>query len=925
MFFLKSRNERVLKQYGKIVEQVKAKRDSFAKLSDNELLQISNSIKERLSKGERFEKTIPESLGLICVAADRVLGMNPYDVQIIGALALLDHKIAEMRTGEGKTLTAAMAAFARSLEGKGVHVVTVNDYLAKRDSLIMAPMFKLLGQTTGVVYGGMTDDMKLSSYADDITYATNNEIGFDYLRDNMVIDRTEKRQRGLYYAIVDEVDSILIDEARTPLVISGPSGESITVYNTMDEIAKQLVLGTEEENNGDYWKDGKTKQVNLTEDGMEKAEQLLKKYNLINEEDSLYATHNISLVYHLNAALRANSLYHKDVAYLIRDGQAFIVDEFTGRAMPGRRWGEGLHQAIEAKEGLEIHPENQTVASITLQNLFRSYTHLAGMTGTADTEASEFMEIYGLEVIIIPPHKKLAREDNKDMIFLNMKGKLKRVISDLIEIHETGRPILVGTASIEMSETISNLLKEKGIKHEVLNAKHHEKEARIIADAGKLGSITIATNMAGRGTDIMLGGSQEEISELRNKINDNFYSEEEKEEFRKELEAKKKEWQENHDKVVELGGLHIIGTERHESRRIDNQLRGRAGRQGDPGSSQFYICFEDHLMALFASDFAKKTLANMGMSEDDVITLGLVTKQIEKAQKSVETHNFNARKALLDYDDISNEQRKVFYSWREDILSVNELEYYFYEFLEDTLNSNVEGIFIKNGFDGENLWNELNEFLLKISVPYFIIKDLDHEKLTEPDQVVDELMNKLSEWLEKSQQEIGAEWLYQVRGILLTAHDLHWREHLAGLDTLRKGIHLRGFGQKQPKQEYKKDSFEMFKSMLDAARYDATRGILSMTIHMLTRKIEIEQEEVNRRLEEESAMRRSMIMFSNRLSVENLKTENEIIAMENSQWNDEYTKKVIRGNSIGTTSLSYNLNYRLPTIVYSAPLEAIAV
>lgn len=828
----KSRNERMLSGYKKLTNQVKIHRDQFKNLSDTELKHKSHELKSRVQEGKNFKAIVPEGLALACVSAERTLGLDPYDVQIIGALALLDGKIGEMRTGEGKTLTAALAAFVRSLDSKGVHVVTVNDYLARRDSATMSPLFELLGQTVGVVYPGMPEESKLSAYAADITYATNNEIGFDYLRDNMVVERSEQKQRGLHYAIIDEVDSILIDEARTPLIISGPHLEGPDVYQTIDAVAQKLIRSAEEDGEGDYWADEKNKQVLLTENGMERSEVLLKEAGLLEESDSLYATHNIGYIYHLSASLRAHSLYHKDIAYLVRDGEVQIVDEFTGRAMQGRRWGDGLHQAIEVKEGVEVRPEQQTVASVTLQNLFRAYTHLSGMTGTADTEASEFMEIYGLEVVVIPTHRPMVRKDAADMVFLNMNGKMRRVVEDIKEMHATQQPILVGTVSIEMSEQLSKMLHDQGVPHNILNAKQHDKEAKIVAEAGVLGAVTIATNMAGRGTDIVLGGSTDEITQLRAEIK---YATDEtvRGDLQQKMHEMERQWNEHHQKVVALGGLHIIGTERHESRRIDNQLRGRAGRQGDPGSSQFYISFEDTLMKLFATDFAKRALSGLGMKEDDVITMPLISKQIERAQRSVEAHNFNIRKNLLDYDNVANEQRKVFYQWREEILSVSDVKHYAMEVLEDALASTIEGAFAKHGFEGDDLWEEINEGLLKLGLPRRLINQMDKDRLGTPSQTTAFIMDQVEEWLASNHEKLSAYWLMNARAILLTAHDLHWREHLSSLDTLRKGIHLRGFAQKQPKQEYKRESFELFSSMVSAARYDGARGVLNMTERML--------------------------------------------------------------------------------------------
>lgn len=897
-FLFKSRNERMLNGYNKIAEQVETLRDQFNKLSDIELKQKSHELKQEIGGGKSFKSIIPQGLALACTAAFRTLNLIPYNVQIVGALALLDGKIGEMRTGEGKTLTAALAAFVRSLDNKGVHVVTVNDYLARRDSATMAPLFEFLGQSVGVVYPGMPEESKFSAYAADITYATNNEIGFDYLRDNMVVDRSEQNQRGLHYAIVDEVDSILIDEARTPLIISGPHLEGPDVYQKIDAVAKKLVRTDDENGNGDYWADGKNKQVLLTENGMERAEILLKEAQLLDDDDSLYAVHNITYIYHLNAALRAHSLYQKDIEYLVRNGEVEIVDEFTGRAMKGRRWGDGLHQAIEVKEGVEVRPEQQTVASVTLQNLFRSYTHLSGMTGTADTEAGEFMEIYGLEVVVIPTHRPMIRKDAADMVFLSMIGKMRRVVEDIKEIHATHQPILVGTASIEMSERLSEMLTQEGIRHNVLNAKQHEREALIVAEAGVLGAVTIATNMAGRGTDIVLGGSTEQISQLRTTMKAQG-----DEATRLALEQQIKEaeviWNEHHNKVVELGGLHIIGTERHESRRIDNQLRGRSGRQGDPGSSQFYISFEDTLMKLFATDFAKRALAGLGMKDDDVITMPLISKQIERAQRGVEAHNFNIRKSLLDYDNVANEQRKVFYQWREEILSVSNVKVYAMDVLGEAVSEAIRGPFAKHGFEGKELWAEIYQNLENLGVSLHIIESMDREHLSTPSQTINFVLDEVEAWLVTNDAKLSAHWLTNTRAILLTAHDLHWREHLSALDTLRKGIHLRGFAQKQPKQEYKREAFDLFRSMVAAARHDGARGVLNMTEHMLRSDSPLNIQEVD------------PDTFAAPRTMNYVQGTNWLQQTSATSWNKELSKAIANGGIQQILpSLQHNWNWR---------------
>src|SRR5690606_4684300 len=648
--FFGSRNERLLRQLGGIVKKINALEPQMVALSDEELKGKTPEFQKRVADGESLDKLLPEAFAVCREAAKRVLGMRHYDVQLIGGMVLHMGKIAEMRTGEGKTLVATLPTYLNALAGKGVHVVTVNDYLARRDAAWMGKLYNWLGLSVGVVYPGMPHSEKRAAYDADITYATNNEIGFDYLRDNMALSKDDRFQRPLNYAIVDEVDSILIDEARTPLIISGPADESPELYTKVDRIVPQLVRQKEEDGEGDYWVDEKGKQVYLSEAGQEKAEALLHKAGIIEEGDSLYAGHNIHVVHHLNAGLRAHAIYQRDVDYIVRDGEVVIVDEFTGRTLPGRRWSDGLHQAVEAKEGVNVQRENQTLASITFQNLFRMYSKLSGMTGTADTEAYEFQSIYGLEVVVIPTHRPMIRKDHPDAVFLNRAGKYRAVVNEIKEAHAKGQPVLVGTTSIEVSELLSEQLRAAGIHHEVLNAKQHEREAQIVAQAGRPGAVTIATNMAGRGTDIVLGGSLEaELAQLEAETGAPV-----DDATRARLKA---EWQKRHDAVKAAGGLHIVGTERHESRRIDNQLRGRSGRQGDPGSSRFYLSLEDNLMRIFAADWVQKVMARMGLKEDDIIESPLVSKQIANAQRKVESHNFDIRKNLLDFDDVNNDQR----------------------------------------------------------------------------------------------------------------------------------------------------------------------------------------------------------------------------------------------------------------------------
>ncbi|HEX2594921.1 MAG TPA: preprotein translocase subunit SecA, partial [Luteimonas sp.] len=662
-----SRNERLLRQLNGIVKKINALEPQMQALSDDALKAKTPEFQQRIAKGESLDKILPEAFAVCREASQRVLGMRHYDVQLIGGMVLHMGKIAEMRTGEGKTLVATLPVYLNALEGKGVHLITVNDYLARRDAGWMGKLYTWLGLSVGVVYPGMPHSDKHAAYAADITYATNNEIGFDYLRDNMALSKDDRFQRGLNYAIVDEVDSILIDEARTPLIISGPADESPELYIKVNRIVPQLTRQKEEEGEGDYWVDEKAKQVHLSEAGQEHAEALLRGAGIIAAEDSLYASHNIHVVHHLNAGLRAHGIYQRDVDYIVRDGEVIIVDEFTGRTLAGRRWSDGLHQAVEAKEGVPVQRENQTLASITFQNLFRMYGKLSGMTGTADTEAYEFQSIYGLEVVVIPTNRPMVRKDHSDQVFLNRNGKFRAVVNEIKDAHARQQPVLVGTTSIEVSEMLSEQLTAAGVPHEVLNAKQHEREATIVAQAGRPGAVTIATNMAGRGTDIVLGGSLE--AELAQLEADTGAPVDDATKAR--LKA---EWQQRHDAVKAAGGLHIVGTERHESRRIDNQLRGRSGRQGDPGSSRFYLSLEDNLMRIFAADWVQRVMARMGLTEDDIIESPLVTKQIANAQRKVEAHNFDIRKNLLDFDDVNNDQRKVIYQQRNELLEAESVE-----------------------------------------------------------------------------------------------------------------------------------------------------------------------------------------------------------------------------------------------------------
>jgi preprotein translocase subunit SecA len=806
-----SRNERLLGQLQKNVVRINALEPEMQKLDDAALQAKTPEFKERIAKGESLDKLLPEAFAVMREAARRVLGMRHYDVQLIGGMVLHMGKIAEMRTGEGKTLVGTLPVYLNALEGKGVHVVTVNDYLAKRDSAWMGKVYNWLGLSVGVVYPGMPHSDKKGAYAADITYGTNNEYGFDYLRDNMAVSVQDRFQRGLNFAIVDEVDSILIDEARTPLIISGPADESPELYIKVNRIVPQLTRQAGEEAEGDYWADEKSKQVHLSEAGMEHAEQLLQQAGIIKDGDSLYSGQNLAVVHHLNAALRAHALYQRDVEYIVRDGEVIIVDEFTGRTLPGRRWSDGLHQAVEAKEGVPIQRENQTLASITFQNYFRMYSKLAGMTGTADTEAYEFQSIYGLEVTVIPTHRPMVRKDAPDLVFLKKPAKYNAIIEDIQDCHKRGQPVLVGTTSIETSELLSDLLKKAKIPHEVLNAKQHEREAHIVAQAGRPGAVTIATNMAGRGTDIVLGGSLEaELHALGDDATDI------------DKARVKEQWQQRHEQVLAAGGLHIIGTERHESRRIDNQLRGRSGRQGDAGSSRFYLSLEDNLMRIFAADWVQRAMKLLGMKEDDRIEDRLVSRQIEKAQRKVEGHNFDIRKQLLEYDDVANDQRKVIYQQRNELLEAENFQETTVGVREDVIRELVHGFVPPNSVDEQ--WN-LPSLEKQLEADYGIKVDLQRLVKEKEEIAAEEIEAKVQEAVDRYFREkealLGSEMMRALeKHVMLNVLDTNWKEHLARMDYLRQGIHLRGYAQKQPKQEYKREAFELFSEMLDKVKRD---------------------------------------------------------------------------------------------------------
>ena len=833
-----SRNDRLLKQYRKSVAKINALESEMQALSDESLQAKTAEFKQRLADGQTLDDILVEAFAVCREASRRVLGMRHFDVQLIGGMVLHDGKIAEMRTGEGKTLVATLAVYLNALSGKGVHVVTVNDYLASRDAGIMAPLYNFLGLTVGVIVADMQPFDRQNAYGADITYGTNNEFGFDYLRDNMVTDQYDKVQRELNFAVVDEVDSILIDEARTPLIISGQADDNVQLYQIMDAIPAQLVRQETEEGEGDYWVDEKAHQVILSEAGHEHAEQILTQMGLLQENDSLYSAANIALMHHLMAALRAHSLFHKDQHYVIQDGEIVIVDEFTGRLMSGRRWSEGLHQAVEAKEGVEIKRENQTLASITFQNYFRLYTKLSGMTGTADTEAFEFQSIYNLETVIIPTNRPVQRKDFNDQIFRSAEEKFEAVVKDIQECHKRGQPVLVGTTSIENSELVSKLLHQAGLPHNVLNAKEHEREALIVAQAGKVGAITVATNMAGRGTDIVLGGSlKHQIDAIRA---DETLSDEEKQ---AQISALENGWQAEHDRVVAAGGLHIVGTERHESRRIDNQLRGRAGRQGDPGSSRFYLSFEDPLLRLFALDRAAAILNRLAPERGVAIEHGLLTRQIEGAQRKVEGRNFDMRKQVLEYDDVANDQRKVIYHQRNEILNnqdVSDLTKGIREeVISDLVDLHIPPDSMEEQWDIPALEHQLEaEFRLSADIRSWLEADntLDGQDIKE--RLIDRIETEYAEKTELVGKKPMADF---ERNVMLQVIDTQWREHLAAMDYLRQGIHLRSYAQKNPKQEYKREAFAMFENLWRGIKQNIASLLVSVQIERNTVPEEMEE------------------------------------------------------------------------------------
>ncbi|WP_322039692.1 preprotein translocase subunit SecA [Burkholderia diffusa] len=830
-----SRNQRLVKQYQKTVATINALETQIEKLTDDQLRGKTDEFRQRIAGGESLDKLLPEAFAVCREASRRVLKMRHFDVQMIGGMVLHYGKIAEMRTGEGKTLVATLPVYLNALAGRGVHVVTVNDYLAQRDAEWMARLYNFLGLSVGINLSGMEHDQKQQAYASDITYGTNNEFGFDYLRDNMVYETDARVQRALNFAVVDEVDSILIDEARTPLIISGQAEDHTELYVRMNalppllerQIGEEKADGTGVEKPGDYTLDEKARQVFLTESGHEKAERLLAEWGLIGEGESLYAPQNITLMHHVYAALRAHTLFHKDQHYVVQNGEVVIVDEFTGRLMAGRRWSDGLHQAVEAKEHVKIQSENQTLASITFQNYFRMYAKLAGMTGTADTEAYEFNEIYGLETVVIPTNRPPKRIDKQDQIYKTAKERYDAVIRDIRDCYERGQPVLVGTTSIENSELLSHLLKQAGLPHEVLNAKQHEREAAIVAEAGRPNRITIATNMAGRGTDIVLGGNAEKQAAFIDA--DDAIPADEKARRIKQLHD---EWETLHEQVKAAGGLHIIGTERHESRRIDNQLRGRAGRQGDPGSSRFYLSLDDPLLRIFAGDRVRSIMDRLKMPEGEAIEAGIVTRSIESAQRKVEARNFDIRKQLLEYDDVSNDQRKVIYQQRNELLEAHDIT--------ETISAMRHGViaevvhqFVPQG-SIEEQWGvpELEEALRNDWQLDLAIQEMVNESTSiTAEEILEAVTTAADEQYETKVAMVGRESFSAFeRSVMLQTVDRLWREHLAALDHLRQGIHLRGYAQKNPKQEYKREAFELFAAMLEAIKQEVTRIVMNVQI-----------------------------------------------------------------------------------------------
>lgn len=828
-----SRNDRILKQYRRQVSQINALEPQLEQLSDEQLQAKTAEFRQQLEQGKTLDSLLPEAFAVVREASKRVFGMRHFDVQMLGGIALHNGKIAEMRTGEGKTLTATLPVYLNALPGKGVHVVTVNDYLARRDAEWMGKLYNFLGLSVGIVVPQQDNAEKIAAYQADITYGTNNEFGFDYLRDNMEYRAEDRRQRGLAFAIVDEVDSILIDEARTPLIISGQAEDNTELYKRMNEIAPLLQRMASEpkpqepEPEGDFWVDEKGQQVHISEAGHIKAEELLAKHGLLAEGDSLYEPRNITLVHHLMVALRAHNLFFRDQQYVVQNGEVVIVDEFTGRLMAGRRWSDGLHQAVEAKEGVQIQHENQTLASITFQNYFRMYEKLAGMTGTADTEAYEFQQIYNLETVLVPTNRPMVRVDQNDQVYKTDNEKVNAILEDIRDCHARGQPVLVGTTSIENSERISALLKQHKLPHEVLNAKQHAREAEIVAEAGKPGHITIATNMAGRGTDIVLGGSVEKMIDIVR--NDDSIPEEEK---AGRIERIRAEWAPANEAVKKAGGLRIIGTERHESRRIDNQLRGRAGRQGDPGSSRFYLSLEDPLMRIFAGDRVRAIMERLRLPEGEPIEARMVSRSIESAQRKVEARNFDIRKQLLEYDDVSNDQRKVLYAQRNEVLESTDVGETIVGLIRATIVEQFRNYIPENSV--EEQWDVAGlQAALEAdwAIPMSLTETLEQEPDLTDDDLLERVMAEAKRLYDAKVEQVSREaWAPFERSVFLQAIDTNWRNHLQALDHLRQGIHLRGYAQRDPKQEYKREAFVLFSDMLDRVRNDVVRVLMTVRV-----------------------------------------------------------------------------------------------
>ena len=856
-----SRNDRTLRRMRKVVDLINRMEPEIQKLTDEQLQAKTNEFRERLAKGEVLENLIPEAFAVVRESSKRVFGMRHFDVQLLGGMVLNERCIAEMRTGEGKTLTATLPAYLNALSGKGVHVVTVNDYLAQRDAENNRPLFEFLGLSIGINLPGMPSPAKRAAYAADITYGTNNEYGFDYLRDNMAFSPEERVQRKLHYALVDEVDSILIDEARTPLIISGPAEDSSEMYTRVDKLIPKLIRQEKEDSDsfqgeGHFSVDEKARQVHLTERGLILIEELLMEAGIMEEGESLYSPTNIMLMHHVTAALRAHVLFTRDVDYIVKDGEVIIVDEHTGRTMQGRRWSDGLHQAVEAKEGVDIQNENQTLASITFQNYFRLYEKLAGMTGTADTEAFEFSSIYKLDTIVVPTNRPMVRKDMADLVYMTEMEKIGAIIEDIRNCTANGQPVLVGTISIEKSEVVSNELTKAGIAHSVLNAKFHAKEADIVSQAGQPSAVTIATNMAGRGRDIVLGGSgQVEVENLGEEATD------------EKIAEIKAAWQIRHDAVLASGGLHIIGTERHESRRIDNQLRGRAGRQGDAGSSRFYLSMEDALMRIFASDRVTGMMRKLGMKPGEAIEHPWVTKAIANAQRKVESRNFDIRKQLLEYDDVASDQRRAIYSQRNELLDVSDVSETIASIREDVFKSTIDSYIppqsLEEMWDVEGLEQRLKtDFELEMPISEW----LDKEPELHEETLRDRIMEIAKESYARKEEVVGAEMMRNFeKGVMLQTLDSLWKEHLAAMDYLRQGIHLRGYAQKDPKQEYKRESFAMFASMLESLKYEVVSVLSKVQVRMPE---EVEAMEIQRREEAERLARQQQLSHQDQQEIE---------------------------------------------------------